>query len=61
MGGGNMTWEEITKEYEKDTKVEKTGKKQPKLEKNWDNLMKSTDKLIWLFSLSNGKKPQFKR
>ena len=61
MGGGNMTWEEITKEYEKDTKVEKPGKKLPKLEKNWDNLMKSTDKLIWLFSLSNGKKPQFKR
>lgn len=56
-----MTWEEITKEYEKDVKVEKTGKKPPKLEKNWDNLMKSTDKLIWLFSLSNGKRPQFKR
>lgn len=59
--GGNMTWEEITKEYEKDTTVEKPGKKPLKLEKNWDNLMKSTDKLIWLFSLSNGKKPQFKR
>ena len=61
MGGGNMTWEEITKEYEKDTKIEKPGKKLPKLENTWDNLMKSTDKLIWLFSLSNGKKPQFKK
>jgi len=61
MGVGNMTWEEITKKYEQDVKVEKPGKELPKLEKNWDSLMKSTDKLVWLFSLSNGKRPQFKR
>lgn len=56
-----MTWEEITKNYEQDAKAEKPGKKLPKLDKNWENLIKSTDKLIWLFSLSNGKKTQFKR
>lgn len=55
-----MNWEEITRKYEQDTKAEKTGKKLPKLEKNWESLIKSTDKLVWLFSLSNGR-PQFKR
>ena len=61
MGVGNMTWEEITKKYEQRVKLEKPGSRLPELEKNWDNLVKSTDKLVWLFSLSNGAKPQFKR
>jgi len=56
-----MTWEEIGKKYEQDAKVEKSAERLPKFEKNWDNLVKSTDKLVWLFSLSNGAKTQFKR
>jgi len=55
-----MTWEEITKKYEQNVKSEKSGSRLPKLEENWDTLVKSTDKLVWLFSLSNGRKPQFK-
>jgi len=47
-----MTWDEITKKYEQAALEAKPERKAPKLEKNWDNLVKSTDKLIWLFSLS---------
>jgi len=61
MGGGTMTWEEIDKKYEQEAKTEKPGRRAPKLEKNWDNLMKSTDKLVWLFSLSNGGRTQYKK
>ena len=50
-----MTWEEIGKKYEQDNKAAKRAVKPPKLEKNWDNLVKSTDKLVWLFSLSNSR------
>lgn len=49
-----MTWEEIGKRYEQDNRYAKREVKTPKLEKNWDDLLKSTDKLVWLFSLSNG-------
>jgi len=56
-----MTWEELDKKYEQDARTEKPDKRLPKLEKNWDNLLKSTDKLVWLFSLSNGAKPQYKK
>ncbi len=56
-----MTWEEITKKYERDVNAERPGKKRPKLGKNWDRIVKSTDKLVWLFSVSNGVKPQQKR
>lgn len=49
-----MTWEEIGRKYEQDNKAAKGETKTPKLEKNWDDLVKSTDKLVWLFSLSNG-------
>jgi len=56
-----MTWEEIGRKYEQDVKAVKTEKRLPKLEKNWDNLMKSTDKLVWLFSLSNGARPQARK
>ena len=51
-----MTWDEITKKYEHDRRLI-TDEKKPKLPKNWDVLMRSTDKLIWLFMLSNGRSP----
>lgn len=53
-----MTWEEITKKYELEKSGTRTDEKRPKLEKNWDNLVKSTDKLVWLFTLSNGSRAQ---
>jgi hypothetical protein len=56
-----MTWEELGKKYEQDTKTEKPEKRLPKLEKNWDNLLRSTNKLVWLFSLSSAAKPQYKK
>lgn len=56
-----MTWEEIGKKYEQDAKAVRTEKRLPKLEKNWDSLMKSTDKLVWLFSLSGGARPQARK
>lgn len=52
-----MTWEELGKKYDQDVKDERE-KRLPKVEKNWDSLMRSTDKLVWLFSLSNGRQPQ---
>lgn len=55
-----MTWEEMSDKYERDSKQERTEQKAPKLDKNWNELVKSTDKLIWLFSLSNGKRGQVK-
>lgn len=55
-----MTWEEMGKKYEQDSKQDRTERKVPKLDKNWNELVKSTDKLIWLFSLSNGKRGQGK-
>lgn len=55
-----MTWEEIGKKYEQDVELAKQKKKEPKLAKNWDNLVKSTDKLVWLFALSNGGRPPAK-
>ena len=56
-----MTWDEITKNYERDVKAKKLEARRPKLEKNWDDLVKSTDKLVLLFSYSSGVKPQPKR
>ena len=55
-----MTWEEMSDKYERDSKQEKPELKAPKLDKNWNELVKSTDKLIWLFSISNGKRGQVK-
>ena len=54
--GGNMTWEEITKKYEQDKRAAKEVKT-PKLPRNWDALVRSTDKLVWLFMLSNARSP----
>lgn len=55
-----MTWEEMSNKYEQDLKQVKVERKAPKLDKNWNDLVKSTDKLIWLFSLSNGSRGQVK-
>ena len=54
---GGMTWEEITKKYETEKRAERPEERRPKLEKNWDNLVRSTDKLVWLFLFSNGRGP----
>ncbi len=48
-----MTWEEMTKKYERESRVTKTGKKAAGLDHNWEKLVRSTDKLLWLFALSN--------
>jgi len=46
-----MTWDEITKKK----KRQKPEQKLVKFGKNWGDLVKSTDKLVWLFSLSGNK------
>jgi hypothetical protein len=51
-----MTWEEIGKKYDKEKRQVTLLEREPKLEKSWGQLVRSTDKLIWLFSLSNGGK-----
>lgn len=53
-----MTWEEITKKYELEKSGLRTCERRPKLGKKWDNLVKSTDKLVWLFTMSNGSRFQ---
>lgn len=52
-----MTWEEMARRYEEKSKAVRTEKKRPKLRKDWDMLLKSTDKLVWLFSLSSSRQP----
>ena len=49
-----MTWEELSKRYEQDRSRGRSAERRPRLEK-WDNLVKSTDKLVWLFSQSSGR------
>ncbi len=44
-----MTWDELTKEYEKKRKTRKIHKKA----QHWINLMESTNKLIWLYLMNN--------
>jgi hypothetical protein len=51
-----MTWEEMGKKYEQGTRDTKADSRLPKLGKSWDDIVRSTDKLIWLFSLSGGRK-----
>ncbi|HNW43226.1 MAG TPA: hypothetical protein PKI19_01905 [Elusimicrobiales bacterium] len=53
-----MTWEDITKRYELEKRSAKLDARLPKMDKKWDNLVKSTDKLVWLFTLSNGARQQ---
>jgi len=51
-----MTWEEISKKYDKEKKRIPLLEREPKLEKSWGELVRSTDKLVWLFEISNGGK-----
>ncbi len=55
-----MTWEEIDRKYEQNARLAKD-KKEPKLEKDWDQLVRSTDKLVWLFTLSGNGRQQPKK
>lgn len=49
-----MNWDNFTKQYESHRR--KTADN-PRLEKSWAGLMRSTDRLVWLFLLSgSGKK-----
>ena len=56
-----MTWEEISKKYDKEKIRIPLLEREPKLEKNWGQLVRSTDKLVWLFSISNGSRPKLKK
>ncbi len=51
-----MNWEEIGKKYDKEKTDFQLLERAPKLEKNWGRIMRSTDKLVWLFMMSNGGK-----
>jgi len=48
-----MTWEELSKKYDKEKSRIPLLEQEPKLEKNWGQLVRSTDKLMWLFAMSN--------
>jgi len=51
-----MTWEEIGKKYDKEKNCIPLLERDPKLEKNWGQLIRSTEKLIWLFAMSDSGK-----
>ena len=51
-----MTWEEIGKKYDSEKKRIPLLEREPKLEKRWGPLVRSTDKLVWLFAMSSGGK-----
>jgi hypothetical protein len=53
-----MTWEEIGKKYDKEKNCIPLFKRVPKLEKDWGRLISSTEKLIWLFAISNSGKAE---
>jgi len=55
-----MTWDDISRKYEQDCKTDKHDRRDLKMDKNWGELVKSTDKLVWLFSISNESKPLVK-
>ncbi len=49
-----MTWKEINTNYEKNGGVASLKKEEmTRVGKNWKKLMDSTDKLLWLFMISN--------
>ena len=52
-----MTWEEIDRKYEKEKNYVPLLERDPKFEKNWATLLRSTEKLLWLFTVSSGRKP----
>lgn len=47
-----MNWKEITTKYEKSKKRNVILKTLPARGKDWNKIMKSTDKLVWLFMMS---------
>jgi len=51
-----MTWEEIGKKYDREKRRIPLFEREPKLEKGWGRLVRSTDKLVWLFAMSNNGK-----
>ena len=50
--GGMMNWKEINTKYEKSTKKNIILKELPERSKDWNNIVQSTDKLVWLFMMS---------
>lgn len=49
-----MTWDEINKNYERNGRAAKDSQAGiAALDENWKKLMESTDKLLWLFMISN--------
>jgi len=53
-----MTWEEIDKKYDKEKRSIPLFERAPALEKDWGKLVRSTDKLVWLFAMSGNGKPE---
>ncbi|HOW89062.1 MAG TPA: hypothetical protein PL037_02180 [Elusimicrobiales bacterium] len=47
-----MTWEEMGRKYEKEKNCAPLLERETKLEKNWGRLIRSTEKLVWLFAMS---------
>ncbi len=47
-----MNWKEINTKYEKAKKRTLISKNLPKRGKDWNKLLRSTDKLVWLFMMS---------
>jgi hypothetical protein len=47
-----MKWEEMSKEYEKEKKSSQSLNNFSKFDRHWSNLVKSTDKLMYLFLMS---------
>jgi hypothetical protein len=51
-----MTWEEMGRKYDKEKNCMPLFEREPKLEKKWGRLIRSTEKLIWLFAMSDSGK-----
>jgi hypothetical protein len=49
-----MTWEEMGRRYDREKQRIPLFEREPKLEKDWGRLVRSTEKLVWLFALSSG-------
>jgi len=47
-----MTWEEMGRKYEKEKNCAPLLERETKLAKNWGRLIRSTEKLVWLFAMS---------
>lgn len=50
-----MTWEELSRRYESDN-PRRTGDKPAVKGKPWQEIMRSTDKLVWLFLVTGSGK-----